>query len=527
MKQSNYDVAIIGAGFSGLSCATAIINSSDTPPKVVVLEARSRVGGRISSDVVEVDKKEVKVDTGGAYVGPTQDRILRVASDVGVTTYPVHLKGKTIQALETNSATKLFEGTIPLLSVVQLIDFNKILSQWDKLAATVSVEAPWSHPDAAQLDAQTVGEWLRKSTWTEVAQKMGTFMINVILCKEPGEVSMLYWLMYIKSGQGLMRLSDANNGAQERKFTQGACTICERLAERLGSERILLDSPVQSIEQIETEGVTVVTASSGSRDAHVYKVKYVVVALAPTLYSKISWKPQLPQAKSKLAAATSIGSIIKTNLYWSKPFWREKGLSGSVISQEGPVSYSYDDCGPDSKYNSIMGFVLARHAVAWSQKTKEERKQALADQYAEMFGIPEMRNPIAYVEKNWDLEEWSGGCYVGCMPPHVLTSWGKGLRDKFERVHFAGTETATKWVGYMDGAIEAGERSAYEVLVRLRDDNLIVNPKLPRMNEPPNTEVVPRPNDGAIIHWLPGVGGIFFSLLVLLLAFVLSFLKLY
>ena len=50
------------------------------------------------------------------------------------------------------------------------------------------------------------------------------------------------------------------------------------------------------------------------------------------------------------------------------------------------------------------------------------------------------------------------------MPPHVLTNWGDGLRDKMGRVHFAGTETATKWIGYIDGAIEAGEREAHAVL---------------------------------------------------------------
>lgn len=386
-----------------------------------------------------------------------------MAADVGITTYPVYLKGKSVQALWRNSETTIFEGTIPPLNAVALIDFNKILSSWDKLAATVSTEAPWSHPDAAELDGQTVGEWLRKTSWTESAKRMSALMINTILCKEPGEVSMLFWLTYIKSGQGIMRLSDADNGGQERKFVQGACTICERLAARLGSERVLLDSPVMSIEH-GTDGVTVTTKSSGSCDAHVYKAKYVVVALPPTLYSKISWTPQLPQHRSKLAAATSMGSIIKTNMYWSKPFWREQGLSGTIISQEGPVSYSYDDCGPDHDKNSIMGFVLARHAVKWSKKTREERKQALADQYAQMFGIPEMRNPIAYVEKNWDQEEWSDGCYVDVMPPHVLTNWGSGLRDQMGRVHFAGTETATKWIGYIDGAIEAGEREAHAVL---------------------------------------------------------------
>ena len=151
-------------------------------------------------------------------------------------------------------------------------------------------------------------------------------------------------------------------------------------------------------------------------------------------------------------------------------------------------------------------------------QTEEERKQALAEQYAQMFGIPELRHPIAYVEKNWDEEEWSGGCYVGVMPPHVLTNWGRGLREPWGCVHFAGTETASKWIGYMDGAIEAGERAACEVLVRLTEDGTIVDPILPLPEEPPNKEVVPRRNDQDMFPWLPGVGWFACALLIVVIS---------
>jgi monoamine oxidase len=49
----------------------------------------------------------------------------------------------------------------------------------------------------------------------------------------------------------------------------------------------------------------------------------------------------------------------------------------------------------------------------------------------------------------------------------VLTSFGESLREPVGRIHWAGTETATVWNGYMDGALESGERAAREVLARL------------------------------------------------------------
>merc|ERR1712032_1313457 len=113
-----------------------------------------------------------------------------------------------------------------------------------------------------------------------------------------------------------------------------------------------------------------------------------------------------------------------------------------------------------------------------------------------------------------------GGCYVASMPPLVLTKLGEALREPVGHLHFAGTETATKWIGYMDGAIEAGERAALEVLVCLTEDGTLVKPKLPSLEEAPNTEVVPRRNDRDMFHWLPGVGGFAGTLLGAVMAIV-------
>ena len=72
--------------------------------------------------------------------------------------------------------------------------------------------------------------------------------------------------------------------------------------------------------------------------------------------------------------------------------------------------------------------------------------------------------PLAYVDRDWSAEQWSAGCYVGLMPPGLMTRAGEALRRPCGRIHFAGTETATRWAGYIDGAIESGERAASETL---------------------------------------------------------------
>ena len=99
-----------------------------------------------------------------------------------------------------------------------------------------------------------------------------------------------------------------------------------------------------------------------------------------------------------------------------------------------------------------------------SAMTTEERQTALSAHYAEKFRCPELRHPVNYVEKNWSEEEYSGGCYVSLFPPGALTQFGKEIRRPYRRLYIAGTESATYWIGYMEGAIQAGERAAREIL---------------------------------------------------------------
>ena len=67
----------------------------------------------------------------------------------------------------------------------------------------------------------------------------------------------------------------------------------------------------------------------------------------------------------------------------------------------------------------------------------------------------------------WQEETWSGGCYAGNLTPGTLLDFGPAIRAPVGRIHWAGTETATLWAGYMDGAVRSGERAAAEALARL------------------------------------------------------------
>ncbi|MFN3340812.1 MAG: flavin monoamine oxidase family protein, partial [Dietzia sp.] len=90
------------------------------------------------------------------------------------------------------------------------------------------------------------------------------------------------------------------------------------------------------------------------------------------------------------------------------------------------------------------------------------RRARVLEDLAGYFG-PRARSPIDYIERDWAEEEYSRGCYGAFATPGTLTRFGPHLRRAVGPIHWAGTETATRWAGYMDGAVESGRRAAGEI----------------------------------------------------------------
>jgi monoamine oxidase len=95
--------------------------------------------------------------------------------------------------------------------------------------------------------------------------------------------------------------------------------------------------------------------------------------------------------------------------------------------------------------------------------SKAARRAAALKSLGDFFGS-EALHPRLYFETDWPGAKYSRGGPVGLAPPGLLTKYGPALREPFRRVHWAGTETAIYWNGYMDGAVSSGRRAALEVI---------------------------------------------------------------
>jgi monoamine oxidase len=87
-------------------------------------------------------------------------------------------------------------------------------------------------------------------------------------------------------------------------------------------------------------------------------------------------------------------------------------------------------------------------------------------QLSALFGSA-ARRPAALLETSWSEQQWTRGCPVGIPAVGSFASYGPRLREPVGHIHWAGTETATYWNGYMDGAVSSGERAAAEVIAEL------------------------------------------------------------
>ena len=445
------DVVVVGAGFAGLAAARELVGQGAS---VVVLEARDRVGGR----VLNHDLGEGKVvEVGAQWIGPTQDRLAALAGELGVETFPTHSEGFNV--IEYSGSLRRYRGAIPRINPVVLLDVERAQRRLNRLARSVPLDAPWEAPNAARLDGQTAATWMRRNLATRAGRMLLELGIEAVWAAQPEDMSLLHVLFYIHSAGGLERLFDTEGGAQQDRFVGGSQLVPLGLARRLGSERVVLSAPVRRIEH----GPDGVTAHA---DGVMARGRRAILAIAPTLASRIAYDPPLPGYRDQLTQRMPLGTVAKCMAVYDRPFWREEGLSGQGTSDTGPVRLTFDNSPPDASPGVLLGFLEGRRARELGRVPAEERRAAVIDCFARLYG-PRAARPDAYVERLWAEEEWSRGCYGCHLPTGAWTAYGPALREAIGPLHWAGAEYATVWNGYMDGAVRSGEHSAGEVLDRL------------------------------------------------------------
>jgi len=429
-KKTGKRIVVIGAGFAGLAAAYELAQAGYS---VTVLEARNRVGGRVLSfNDVAAGKN---VEGGGELIGSNHPTWVSYADKFKLTFLdvtedenaesPIVLNGKRLTKEESE---KLWE------------DMTEGLSRLNADAAKVDADEPWKSPDAKKLDLRSLAAWMDEQKFPENC-KLG---MTVQMAADNGVRTSLQ--------SYLGNLTQIKGGGVEKFWTDSEVFRCKggnqqlaaKLAAGIGSNRVLLNSPVDSI--IENGKIISVKLADGKK----IEADEVVLAVPPSVWQRIAMEPPLPAP-----LAPQMGSNVKHLATMKKGFWKENKMNPDCLT-DGPVCMTWD--GTDNQgaegemaLVSFSGGPASEECRQW--KPEERDAKYLAELEVAFPGAKQ--NFVKGRFMDWPSDQWTNASYSFPAPGQV-TTMGPILREGQGRIHFAGEHACYAFVGYMEGALNSG-----------------------------------------------------------------------
>lgn len=465
------DVIVIGAGLSGLQAAVDIQSFGFT---CLVLEARSRVGGKTWS--AQSEQSSVKVELGAAWTNSeNQPRVLALARELGIEMITQNIMG----SIRIEGHGQFAYGQLPCVSisrysgqVTKLMNdeipdddqaaYAKVINEFESLCHTVPL-ADLSK-SLASFGTQSTDSLALSLGATSLVRQFVNLWTCAMLGLASTDVPAVYFLHYCHSGGGLMRMrSDDVGGGQHLRFRSGTQSLSVGLAGKLRKGSLVMGAAVERIEQTISSGCTVTT-----RDGRTFLCKKVISSVPSTLLKDVATSPAFSADKQWLISQSSLGFYAKVYLIYDSPWWRELGLCGLSQGFSGPVSLTRDTSSEDDEFYALTCFVVGESGKTWAANpSREARIDNILSHVDRIYGRS-CPKPKSVIEQNWKDEEFSQGAPCPVVAGCALQSLGRDQWRPEGHLHFAGTEMSTVWKGYMEGALTSGAAVADEVLDALR-----------------------------------------------------------
>ncbi|KAJ0167049.1 putative flavin-containing monoamine oxidase A [Colletotrichum tanaceti] len=480
------NVVIIGAGLAGLSAAHQVRKAG---LGCVVLEARDRVGGKTWSLSMEEEEEDDghggrgdghggrgagAFDLGAAWINDTnQSRMMELARRYGADLMEQNTTGNCVLQDLDDKCSLFAYGELPDFDHATRTHLAHIRDMVEADCQALDV----LRPKDTSLDSLTFEAYLLSRNADATALATATVWTRAMLGQEPRDISALYFLHYCKSGGGLLQMrSDRRDGGQFLRVRQGTQLFSKGLASSLPDGVVRLSSPVQAVVQGDSDkGPVRIEAGGDGGGSKVFSAQKVITTVPGPVLKTISFHPALPPRKRAWIESLTYGYYTKAMMQFSAPFWVDSGLCGLAQSFVGPASVVRDTSSPRDGKFVLTCFMAGDPGRAWAAMPTAERESSLLDQLGHLFAVENENLDIRPLFLRMVLYEWAGdeysglGCPCASLAPGVLDALGgDALREPYRHVHFAGTETAGEWKGYMEGAVRSGERAAAEVVDSLR-----------------------------------------------------------
>ncbi len=431
-------VAVIGGGLAGLTAARDLaMRGAD----VHLIEARKRLGGRVWT-VIDKQFSDVPLEMGGEFIDGDHAEIRALCHDLRLTLTPI-LKDGFGLALDANGRVQIVTGQRQV---------------WSDYKAALTTET----------DALRAADGDRNST---VAQLIARHSLHDLLRARGASREVLAFAQslrcfFLADSDQLSALVGVELAMQGK--SPGDVTMSrikggnDRLVHALSKQKgvkISLESIVTRIEHDDQE-VRVIVADGSKRGALI-KADYLVTAIPATVARTLDISPAPPASLRRAWQALIAGPATKAHVRFDKGWWRKPGRPRAFGSNlDSGALWEHSGTGP-----ACLTMLAGGRASAELRGLLEEGGPQRVIRRLSWLGEPEEARDFRSI--SWEFDPYARGGY-SAFGTDFRPEWRAELSRAIGRVTFAGDHTSAKWQGYMNGAVESGQRAAREIEMMVR-----------------------------------------------------------
>ncbi len=422
-------VGIVGLGAAGLRAAMLLERAGI---QVQLFEAKGRPGGRLHT----IDEGDGAVyEAGGEWIDADHQRCLNLLRHFSLEPDP-----------KTNWPRRLhFDGkqtSEDLIWTDALEDDLRVEAAAREMCRDLKTP-PWSNTQVPDMDHRVLQDFLREHTQSE----RGLWWVTSKFRSDEGEdtdrISLLGWLCGY-----LNYLNRDGDELSAFRIPGGGRGLCERMLQSLTGPHTF-GSPLRRVRQDAT-GVTLLFENGQTR------VDYLILTLPPPALERVVFEPALSVSKRCAVEACRMSRTIKIVWQFDRPWWKDRDWGGSLHC-DGPLQQTWD--GSLGEAAILTAYICGEDAVRWCGLGDPVR----AGLYELSLMFPEAHQ---HFQRGW-LHNWigdsrAGGGFSYLAAGYVLEHMSH-IATPEGRIHFAGDHTAI-WGGFIEGALESGERVASEIV---------------------------------------------------------------
>lgn len=422
-QRSRKSCVIIGSGLAGLSAALKL-KAADWD--VTILEARSRIGGRVFSHKFE--GTDLICELGAEWVGESHERIKALCSEFKISLQRHQFEDRLMQN------GKFMEPGKWDFSPAAKEGFAKLIGGYEKLTKI----------QQSNLDAIDWWTYLEKAGFSNQDLLIRDLMDSTDFGESIRNVSAFAALAeYAESSP---------KNEMDYKIVGGNSRLIDEFVKRIGITNIKLNKRVDTVEQRAGK----IKIRSGEE---IFSADACICTAPVASLKKIKFDPPLPSAQSAAAEKLGYARIIKNSVLFDERFWKADDFS--MVTDTTSHYYFHSTQNQPGKQGILTAYAIGDKADVLASQDDSRRQIVIARDLVDYsWSAPSLARGIASYA--WQRDEYTKGAYAIYRPGQWF-----GIRPILARPHgkvlFAGEHIAD-WQGFMEGAIETGEAAAAKLI---------------------------------------------------------------